>query len=261
MEKFQCSPTLDASFDCWKSHGRPVPAVAIAHVIAMNDRAVRRSGGSLLQVSEMGSVARRKPAKQQRSKAKVELILETTLAMLAAGPADRITTNEIARNAGISIGSLYQFFPKKEAIYFELYRRWLEQTLALLDEVEASFDGSEGLEAFAEAVFGSLSSDESVNSRAHWKLRFAMASTPELNDLEAGHNEAVFRRIVATQQKFGRQISDAEASALARLQHNVAVACLSAAAEVDSQQERDILLNWCRKTLHLVYDVDRLNSG
>ncbi|WP_248304774.1 TetR/AcrR family transcriptional regulator [Breoghania sp. L-A4] len=31
--------------------------------------------------------------------------------MLNSGPADKITTNEIARNAGISIGSLYQFFP------------------------------------------------------------------------------------------------------------------------------------------------------
>jgi len=213
-----------------------------------------------LQGGEESSVARRKPAKQKRSKAKVELILDTTLAMLDDGPSDRITTNEIARNAGISIGTLYQFFPRKEAVYFELYRRWLEQTLDLLDAVDIRFDGSEGLEAYADAVFESLSGDESVNSRAHWQLRFAMSSSPELTELENTHNREVFRRIVASQEKFGRKVSDAEASALARLQHNVAVACLSAAAEVDSQPERDILLTWCRKTLRLVYDVDKLNS-
>lgn|GEM_PF-1425823 len=213
-----------------------------------------------MQGGEESSVARRKPAKQKRSKAKVELILDTTLAMLDDGPSDRITTNEIARNAGISIGTLYQFFPRKEAVYFELYRRWLEQTLDLLDAVDIRFDGSEGLEAYADAVFESLSGDESVNSRAHWQLRFAMSSSPELTELENTHNREVFRRIVASQEKFGRKVSDAEASALARLQHNVAVACLSAAAEVDSQPERDILLTWCRKTLRLVYDVDKLNS-
>lgn len=214
-----------------------------------------------MQAITESSVARRKPAKQERSKAKVELILDTALAMLANGPADRITTNEIARTAGISIGTLYQFFPKKEAIYYELYRRWLEQTRDVLAAVDASFDGSEGLEAFADAVFDNLTRDESINSKAHWKLRFAMSTTPELAELERRHNEAVFRRIAETQAKFGRRISVAEASVQARLQHNVAVACLSAAAEVDTLPEREILLRWCRKTLHLVYDVDRLNSG
>lgn len=226
----------------------------------MNDVRMRKQRVTGLQVEQEHSVTRRKPAKQQRSKAKVQLILDTTLAMLNDGPADKITTNEIARNAEISIGTLYQFFPKKEAIYYELYRRWLELTLDVLDEVDARFDGSEGLEAYADAVFESLSADESINSRAHWQLRFAMSSSPELTALETGHDQKVFRRIVATQEKFGRTITAAEAHALTRLQHNVAVACLSAAAEVVSRPERDILLNWCKKTLHLVYDVEKLNS-
>ncbi|WP_256372872.1 hypothetical protein [Breoghania sp. L-A4] len=40
----------------------------------------------------------------------------------------------------------------------------------------------------------------------------------------------------------------------------MAVACLSAAADVTEQPERDILLNWCKKTLRLVYDIDKLNA-
>ncbi|MCV6613118.1 MAG: TetR/AcrR family transcriptional regulator [Amphritea sp.] len=43
-------------------------------------------------------------------------MLDTTLSLLSAGTADKITTNAIAKAAGISIGSLYQFFPNKEAI-------------------------------------------------------------------------------------------------------------------------------------------------
>ena len=78
--------------------------------------------------------------------------------------------------------------------------------------------------------------------------------------MKPGTIKKFFRRIVATQEKFGRTITAAEAHALTRLQHNVAVACLSAAAEMVSQPERDILLNWCKKTLHLVYDVEKLNS-
>lgn len=213
-----------------------------------------------MQGVEESSVARRKPAQQRRSKAKVQLILDTTLTMLNDGPVDKITTNEIAKNAGISIGTLYQFFPKKEAIYYELYRGWLEQTLELLDAVDAKFDGSEGLEAYADAVFENLSRDESINSRGHWQLRFAMNSSRELADLETHHYQEVFRRILATQEKFDRKVTAEQAHALARLQHNVVVACLSAAAEAKARPERDILLDWCRKTLHLVYDVEKLNS-
>ncbi|MEJ8473938.1 TetR/AcrR family transcriptional regulator [Roseibium algae] len=209
---------------------------------------------------EESTVARRKPAKQLRSKAKVELILSTTLTMLGDGPADKITTNEIAKLAGISIGTLYQFFPKKESIYYELYRRWLEQTLALLDAVDARFNGKEGLDAYADAVFESLSGDETTNSRGHWQLRFAMNSSAELAELEANHTLEVLRRVIATQEKFSRQITTVEAHALARLQHNVVVACLSTTVDIPSRAERDILMNWCRKTLHLVYDVDRLNA-
>ena len=144
------------------------------------------------------SVARRKPAKQRRSKAKVQLILDTTMAMLNEGPADRITTNEIARRAGISIGTLYQYFPKKEGIYYELYRRWLEQTRQSMDDVDARFDGSEGLDAYADAMFESLSRDESINSHGHWQIRFALDNSPELAALETNHNEEVFARIVAS---------------------------------------------------------------
>ncbi|MFE0756800.1 TetR/AcrR family transcriptional regulator [Inquilinus sp. NPDC058860] len=214
----------------------------------------------VLQEGEEPPAVGRKSAKQSRSKAKVRLILDTTLSMLNAGPADKITTNDIARNANISIGTLYQFFSKKEDIYYEIYRQWLEQTLNLLDEIDARFDGSEGLEAYADAVFESLSRDETINSRGHWQLRFAMSSSRDLADLERRHDQEVFHRIVASQRKFARKVTAEQARALARLQHNVAVACLSAAAEVNSGRERDILLKWCRKTLHLVYDVDKLDS-
>lgn len=213
----------------------------------------------LQEIGESPAVGR-KSAKQSRSKAKVQLILDTTLSMLNAGPADKITTNDIARNANISIGTLYQFFSRKEDIYYELYRQWLAQTLNTLDKIDTRFNGSEGLEAYADAVFDSLSRDETINSRGHWQLRFAMSSSRELAELERRHNQEVFHRIVATQRKFGRKITTEQAHALARLQHNVAVACLSAAAEVDASPEREILLKWCRKTLHLVYDVNKLNS-
>ncbi|MCV0427603.1 MAG: TetR/AcrR family transcriptional regulator [Roseibium sp.] len=213
-----------------------------------------------MSVAEGTSVKKRKAAQQERSRARVQLILDTTLAMLNEGPADRITTNEIARRAGISIGSLYQFFPKKDAIFYELFSQWLQQTLDQLDEVGDRFDGGERLEELSDAVFECLSRDDSINSQGHWQLLRAMGSTEELVALEAHHQKEVFRRIVAFQEKFGRKIPPRQAEVLATLQHHVTVGCLAAAAQVGPHAERDAVLEWGRKTMRLVYDIEKLNA-
>lgn len=54
--------------------------------------------------------------KQARSRAKVTLILEATIRLIERDGPDALTTNAIAASAGVSIGTLYQFFPNREAI-------------------------------------------------------------------------------------------------------------------------------------------------
>src|ERR1044071_10462280 len=58
----------------------------------------------------------RKTPRQARSSAMVEAILEAAARVLAREGLARATTNRIAEVAGVSIGSLYQYFPNKMAI-------------------------------------------------------------------------------------------------------------------------------------------------
>lgn len=62
------------------------------------------------------SKARNKP-KQQRAKLTVQAILQATQELMKEVGFEQISTNRIAKKAGVSIGSLYQFFPNKEAIF------------------------------------------------------------------------------------------------------------------------------------------------
>jgi len=213
-----------------------------------------------MPVAKAKNVVARKFAQQDRSKAKVRLILDTVMAMLNDGPADRITTNEVARQAGISIGTLYQYFPKKDAIFYALFQEWLQETLDRLDAVGARFSGSENLSDLADAIFECLSGDDSINSRGHWQLLRAMGSTEELAALETDHQKEVFRRIIAFQEKFGRTIPPGQAEVLATLQHHVTVGCLAAAAQVSGHPERQAALEWGRRTMRFIYNIDRLND-
>ena len=72
------------------------------------------------------NTAHKKP-KQARARATVEAILQATELMINEDGFEEISTNKIAKRAGVSIGSLYQFFPNKEAIFVALEERLIEQ--------------------------------------------------------------------------------------------------------------------------------------
>jgi len=64
-------------------------------------------------------------------------VLEAAAQLLVSeGPGT--TTNRIAGRAGVSIGSLYQYFPSKQAIWIELIRRMRQQMLSDLEDAEAT---------------------------------------------------------------------------------------------------------------------------
>ncbi len=75
----------------------------------------------------------RKAPKQQRSKETVDVILAATARVLVKEGFDRASTNRIADAAGVSIGSLYQYFPSKEALVAALVERHIAAMSAALE--------------------------------------------------------------------------------------------------------------------------------
>lgn len=77
-------------------------------------------------------VSSRKQPKQARSADLVATILEAATQVLAKEGAQRFTTARVAEKAGVSIGSVYQYFPNKAAILFRLQCEEWRQTTGLL---------------------------------------------------------------------------------------------------------------------------------
>ncbi|MFT3989340.1 TetR family transcriptional regulator [Aestuariivirga sp.] len=74
-------------------------------------------------------ISSRKQPKQARSTELVATILEAAVQVLAKEGASRFTTARVAEKAGVSVGSLYQYFPNKAAILFRLQSdEWRETT-------------------------------------------------------------------------------------------------------------------------------------
>src|SRR5580692_8975123 len=78
------------------------------------------------------SISSRKQPQQARSAELVATILEAAVQVLAKEGAARFTTARVAEKAGVSVGSLYQYFPNKAAILFRLQSDEWRQTVEML---------------------------------------------------------------------------------------------------------------------------------
>ncbi|MBP6014034.1 MAG: TetR family transcriptional regulator [Alphaproteobacteria bacterium] len=77
----------------------------------------------------------RKRPEQDRSRATVDAIIAAAAHILVKHGYDAFTTNRVAERAGVSIGSLYQYFPNKEALLGELMRQHKSDLEAGIDKM------------------------------------------------------------------------------------------------------------------------------
>ncbi len=111
--------------------------------------------------------ARKKPT-QERALATVDAILRASAHILRTSGYGAATTNRIAERAGVSIGSLYQYFPSKEAIMNALLQAHVDGINAELVNVVAGIAGqtslAESVRTFITAVFAAHSADPKLHN-------------------------------------------------------------------------------------------------
>jgi AcrR family transcriptional regulator len=88
---------------------------------------------------------------QDRAQVTVEAMLDAAIKLLKRKGVSSITTNRIAETAGISIGSVYQYFPDKRAIFIALHERHISQVDCVLERCLA-----DGTDATLEEFIASL---------------------------------------------------------------------------------------------------------
>ena len=93
----------------------------------------------------------RKSPVQARSTASVEAILKATVQVLLKVGKEKLTTTRVAARAGVSVGTLYQYFPNKSALLRAAMRIHMEEILAEVDNVCVAQRGHP-VERMAEAL-------------------------------------------------------------------------------------------------------------
>ncbi|HUA22875.1 MAG TPA: TetR/AcrR family transcriptional regulator [Steroidobacteraceae bacterium] len=124
----------------------------------------------------------RKQPQQARSRATIAAILQAAAHILGERGWDGLTTNSVAEAAGVSIGSLYQYFPHKLALIDAVRRRHFDDVLAIL---ETAADGRlsrvRRIEALVDGMIG-------VHSRFPAAHRVLLEEAPRGKEAGAAHD-------------------------------------------------------------------------
>lgn len=94
----------------------------------------------------------RKLPKQGRARATCDAILEAAAHIIARGGLAAFNTNAVAERAGVSIGSLYQYFPNKDALMVALIQRQQQGQLDTLMAAAATIDPASDLQTVVRAL-------------------------------------------------------------------------------------------------------------
>ena len=150
---------------------------------------------------------------QKRAQERRNQILGVTAELLEEVGQDDLTTILVAKRAGVSVGTLYHYFPNKYAIMYALAEQWVGEMDIALQELE-----SEDIEAHSVKKFVERSVERMLavynNQLGLLPLVQAMYGVPELKELDVIHDELI---ITSMARMFKRMDISDKPSELARL--------------------------------------------
>lgn len=133
----------------------------------------------------------RKSPSQERSRLTVERILDAAARIFQEQGYVGTTTNEIADEAEVSVGSLYQYFPNKDAILVALTRRHIESATAGLVGVVLGLSPEDGMRQTIRTVVDFLVKQHDLDE-LHLLVMHAAPRTYEINvELEGAKKQLV----------------------------------------------------------------------
>lgn len=146
---------------------------------------------SSIEPSEIGkSKPTRRAPQRRRAEAMLEKIYEATEALITRDGLLSLSTNRIAREAAVSVGAIYQYFPNKEAILVSIYRRALDRAWDEVLQIDREMGEAPDLGQFASIALPRFSSiDRDIF--APFILSLGSSSIPEIDEADRQHNAKV----------------------------------------------------------------------
>ncbi|MEX2963553.1 TetR/AcrR family transcriptional regulator [Microbulbifer sp. TYP-18] len=148
------------------------------------------------QRKRKSQLAPRRAPVQARARERTRQILDTTGRLLEEVGLNDLTTILIARELGVSVGSLYHYFPNKHAILYAMGEQWLTSMTTALEALADCELELMPLEQFVQELLDRLVAVYR-EQQGLLPLVQAMWGIPELHELDERHDELVINHLIA----------------------------------------------------------------
>ena len=132
----------------------------------------------------------RKQPRQSRSRDTVAAVLKAAAQVFTSRGYAATTTNHIAERAGVSVGSLYEYFPNKQAVVHALVTQWLQRVADAVDEVHPRHGGARDVMSYLNDQFN-LVAQMYEDRPGLGALIHTLDAVPELSQLTRDHDDRV----------------------------------------------------------------------
>jgi len=168
------------------------------------------------------TVRPRKGASQHRSRDTVARILSATWAILGIDGAKAVNTRSIAKRSKVTVGSIYQYFPNKETILFELLKQRLTNVMEELERVGTpeflAMTALQWIDAYTKRF-----DTHGWNSVAQLELNKACRLDRALADLYDTHHQKVLGNFIHMFRHFFPRAEDDDLRVLARFVYGIEI--------------------------------------
>jgi AcrR family transcriptional regulator len=179
--------------------------------------------------------------RRERGKRRVAALLESAASLFAEKGYDAVTMTEVAARAGAPIGSLYQFFPGKEALADALLERFGARLHDALDAI-AERAAAQSVPELADTLLNLLAGFQEERAAA----RTLIESRQEASARAAELKHSLHRQVARILRARAPGLSPERADTVARVVVQLMKAAASQNAEQDPAIRRDVANEWRR---------------
>jgi len=165
----------------------------------------------------MGEIKPIREPKQKRSIQKKQLVIDTAKELFCKNGYHNTTTNEIAKQAGLSIGTLYSYFADKETILLELleqYNEYFYKVFEFIDTEENTLLFKNDLRKWLYCLVDNLVKLHEPQKDFYRELESLYYSTPAVTAMMDMQNERVRLKTLELMKKYQDGMEDVEAASV-----------------------------------------------
>ena len=199
----------------------------------------------------LAEVEQRRQPLQERSRERVNTILASTAALISELGVQNSNTSDIARRAGISLPSLYRYFPNKAAIIKALAEQHIAKLNDILQSFLQDFDLDQGLDQLIDLYAAFYRSEPGYK-----EIWSGVEAMPELQELDLGELYDNARSIAAKANPLFPHVGEQQMWLIAVMLPRACGAILRLAMTMEEAQAKPLLTEL--KRMVNVYLTERL---